>query len=195
MDCWSRCCKIAHNKASNPVNRSSPQDYLLRGKKYETKKYIITSLILAIFFTACKSTETYTNYINIKEQPSAIIHIIDDSSDSDYKLSKVNNIKIEKLKTGSDAIKIPSGKAFTLHFSKTSTSSNTSTTGKTSSFEKNDNTYSWTVNSPKTATTVTNTVQEINYDCSELKENQEYMFSIFSEGFRLEESGTLTLIT
>ena len=157
------------------------------------KNYIITSLILAIFFTACKSTETYTDYINIKEQPSAIIHIIDDSSD--YKLSKVNNIKIEKLKTGSDAIKIPSGKAFTLHFSKTSTSSNTSTTGKTSSFEKNDNTYSWTVNSPKTTTTVTNTVQEINYDCSELKENQEYMLSIFSEGFRLEESGTFTLIT
>ncbi|MBP5436579.1 MAG: hypothetical protein J6Y30_01215 [Treponema sp.] len=82
------------------------------------KNYIITSLILAIFFTACKSTETYTDYINIKEQPSAIIHIIDDSSDSDYKLSKVNNIKIEKLKTGSDAIKIHSGKAFTLHFSK-----------------------------------------------------------------------------
>ena len=159
------------------------------------KNYIITSLILAIFFTACKSTETYTDYINIKEQPSAIIHIIDDSSDSDYKIYKVNNIKIEKLKTGSDAIKIPSGKAFTLHFSKTSTSSNTSTTGKTSSFEKNDNTYSWTVNSPKTATTVTNTVQEINYDCSELKENKEYMLSIFSEGFRLEESETLILIT
>ena len=91
---------------------------------------------MLFFFTACKSTETYTDYINIKEQPSAIIHIIDDSSDSDYKISKVNNIKIEKLKTGSDAIKIPSGKAFTLHFSKTSTSSNTSTTGKTSSFEK-----------------------------------------------------------
>ncbi|HBB12939.1 MAG TPA: hypothetical protein DCZ76_01525 [Treponema sp.] len=150
---------------------------------------------MLFFFTACKSTETYTDYINIKEQPSAIIHIIDDSSDSDYKLSKVNNIKIEKLKTGSDAINIPSGKAFTLHFSKTSTSSNTSTTGKTSSFEKNDNTYSLTVNSPKTATTVTNTVQEINYDCSELKENKEYMLSIFSEVFRLEESGTLTLIT
>ncbi len=55
--------------------------------------------------------------------------------------------------------------------------------------KKNDNTYSWTVNSPKTATTVTNTVQEINYDCSELKENKEYMLSIFSEVFRLEESG------
>lgn len=140
-------------------------------------------MILAIFFTACKSTETYTDYINIKEQPSAIIHIIDDSSDSDYKLSKVNNIKIEKLKTGSDAIKIPSGKAFTLHFSKTSTSSNASTTGKTSSFEKNDNTYSWTVNSPKTATTVTNTVQEINYDCSELKEIKNICFPFFRKFF------------
>ena len=47
------------------------------------KNYIITSLILAIFFTPCKSTETYRDYIYIKEQPSAIIHIIDDSSDSE----------------------------------------------------------------------------------------------------------------
>lgn len=158
------------------------------------KLYITASLILVIFFTACKSTKISSDYIKIKEQPSAIIHIIDDSSDSDYKLSKVNNIKIENLKTGNDTIKIPAGRNFTLHFSKISTTSNTSTTGKSSSFEKKGNTYSWTVESPKTTVSVTNTVQEINYNCSELQENQEYILSIFSEGFLLKESGSFTLI-
>ena len=157
--------------------------------------YVVLSLFICILFAACNSTKGSAEYLEIKEQPSAIIHILDDSSDSDYKLSKVNNRKIERVKTENGAVKVPSEKPLKLHFEKSSRASNTSTAGKASSLEKTDSTYSWTVESPKTTVTETTVVQEIIFDCPELNEAHEYTLTVFPEGFRLEEISNSVVIT
>lgn len=160
------------------------------------KKYCLTlGLCFITILTSCKSTKNLTEYINIEKQPSAIIHIFDESSDLDFKLSKVNKIKIQKLEIGNDTIKVSSGKTITLHFEKNSTTSNTNSQNKTSYLDKKGNTYSWTTESSKSTVTVINKVQEIIFNCPELKENQEYTLSISSEGFVLEEKNSFNLIT
>ncbi len=159
------------------------------------KHCFILGLCFITILTSCKSTKNSKEYINIEEQPSAIIHIFDDSSEIDYKLSKVNKIKIQKLEIGNDTIKVPAGKTITLHFVKSSTTSNTNTQDKTSYFDKKGNTYSWSTESSKSTVTVTNKIQGTIFNCPELKENQEYTLSISSEGFVLEENNNFTLIT
>ncbi|MBO4386613.1 MAG: hypothetical protein J5817_06290 [Treponema sp.] len=159
------------------------------------KKYCIFVLLFVLVFTNCMSAKPSAEYDCILiAPPSAVIHIRDNSSDSDFKLSKVDNIKIENIKAGDDAIKVPALKTLTLHFKKSITSSETSTKGKTSSVEITDNTYSWTVESPKTTVTERTEIQEISYDCPCLKEGQEYSLTISAEGFILKENGNLTMI-
>ena len=169
------------------------------------KHCIILSLCFITILASCKSTKTSTERVNneektstiihIKEQPSAIIHIADDSFDSDYKLSKVNKITIQKLKTENDAIKVPAGKKITLHFEKSSTTSNTNTQGETFTHNKTADTYSWSAESSKTTVSVTTTTQKIIFDCPELKENQEYTVFVSAKGFELKENNSFTLIT
>lgn len=156
---------------------------------------VVLSLVFGFFLTACSSTKDSAKVMDIREQPSAVIHILDDSSDSDYKFSKVNDRKIERMKSGKDTVKVPSGKTIMLHFEKSSMTSTVAAKEKTTSVEKTDNACTWTVESPGTSVTDTIKVFEIIFDCPELQENQEYTLSVSAEGFRLEESSTLTLIT
>ena len=178
--------------ALKATNIKLPLILFIRWRQISMNKkfYIILSLCLISFFMACRSTEIPAEHINIKERPTAIIHILDNSSDLDYKLSKVNNISLR-----SDTVKVPSAKAITFIFEKITTSANTTTKDKSTSFEQTENSFSWTAESATKTVTVTNTIQDLSFTCPELQENQEYTLSISSEGFVLKENSGSTLIT